>query len=373
MTEDVRFVVIWSRRMTRQFWYSVPDWLQTMEGSAIYFQGTKLGFHGFSNTWFFIKILSVLNLVTLGYPWLTAAYLSIVSFAGCWFLARTILRLFPAVPPLSAALALLIWPSCIYWTSGITKEALLTGSVLGCTAWVVTWAYGSDQVQPLTVVWTLLLAYVAFKMRFFFSIFLLAGLGILLLIRTIQYMGSLRSWWSQLVFFGFLFSGGAWAASEVVPVFRANKFTNQVITTYRGMSQLSVGKPLIVYQDLKPTLSSIAQHAPVAIFNTLSRPWPGESPDLRYQLLGLENVGLLGLLVVSLLGVIRKKAGTLPFALVLVFLWYCVVVALFIGLTTPNLGTLTRYRTAFLPFLLLLLLQNDYAAAVLRRLPWPRK
>jgi hypothetical protein len=39
-----------------------------------------------------------------------------------------------------------------------------------------------------------------------------------------------------------------------------------------------------------------------------------------------------------------------------------------IGLTTPNFGSLNRYRSELLPFLLLLLLQNDYAAALLQRL-----
>ena len=42
--------------------------------------------------------------------------------------------------------------------------------------------------------------------------------------------------------------------------------------------------------------------------------------------------------------------------------------AALIGLSTPNLGTLHRYRAALLPWLLLLLLQNDYARAGLRRL-----
>jgi hypothetical protein len=44
------------------------------------------------------------------------------------------------------------------------------------------------------------------------------------------------------------------------------------------------------------------------------------------------------------------------------------VLAGLIGLSTPNLGTLLRYRTVLLPWLLWLLLQNDYARRLLRRL-----
>ena len=45
---------------------------------------------------------------------------------------------------------------------------------------------------------------------------------------------------------------------------------------------------------------------------------------------------------------------------------FCFILAALMGLTTPNLGTLSRNRSGLLPFFLLLLLQNDYAATLLR-------
>jgi hypothetical protein len=41
---------------------------------------------------------------------------------------------------------------------------------------------------------------------------------------------------------------------------------------------------------------------------------------------------------------------------VLVLLCYCLVIAALIGLSTPNVGTLSRYKTAFQPILVFLLL-----------------
>ena len=43
------------------------------------------------------------------------------------------------------------------------------------------------------------------------------------------------------------------------------------------------------------------------------------------------------------------------------------MLAALLGLSTPNLGTLSRYRVALLPYLLLLLLQNVYVARWLNR------
>ena len=83
---------------------------------------------------------------------------------------------------------------------------------------------------------------------------------------------------------------------------------------------------------------------------------------------GLENLALLLVLGVAGVAVGRGRGGHLPFALVLALLVYCLALALLMGLSTPNLGTLNRYRAALLPPLLLLALQNDYAARLLRRI-----
>jgi hypothetical protein len=83
---------------------------------------------------------------------------------------------------------------------------------------------------------------------------------------------------------------------------------------------------------------------------------------------GLENLVLLLLVGLALLSAAQGRGGHLPFALVLALLVYCSVLAVLIGLSTPNLGTLNRYRSVLLPFVLLLALQNDYVARVLRRL-----
>jgi hypothetical protein len=83
---------------------------------------------------------------------------------------------------------------------------------------------------------------------------------------------------------------------------------------------------------------------------------------------GLENLLLLFLLAWAIWYTIRGKAGKLPFSVVLVVLTYCVLLAALLGLSTPNLGTLNRYRAALLPYLLLLLCQHEGMATWLRKL-----
>jgi MFS-type transporter involved in bile tolerance (Atg22 family) len=106
----------------------------------------------------------------------------------------------------------------------------------------------------------------------------------------------------------------------------------------------------------------------MAVINSVTRPWLGESAQWRYVAGGLENAVLLLLMVGAMLAAWYRKSGRLPFALGLALAIQCLALAVLLGLSTPNLGSLSRYRSELLPFLLLLLLQNDYAAALLGRL-----
>jgi len=119
----------------------------------------------------------------------------------------------------------------------------------------------------------------------------------------------------------------------------------------------------------------LAAHAPLAVANALTRPWPGESWQPLYVAAALENVALLALLTLAAWAAVRGRPGRLPFSLTLGLVVFCLVLAFLIGITTPNLGSLNRYRSGLLPYLLLLLFQNDYAAAAFRRLGlgrWPQ-
>ena len=83
---------------------------------------------------------------------------------------------------------------------------------------------------------------------------------------------------------------------------------------------------------------------------------------------GLENAAILMLFAVAVWAGLRGRIGKLPFGLSVGLSIFCLILAFLIGLTTPNLGSLSRYRSDLLPFLLLLLLQNEYAAKLLSRL-----
>jgi len=132
-------------------------------------------------------------------------------------------------------------------------------------------------------------------------------------------------------------------------------FFRHLVWNYETLLAQSVGKPVIALEDLKPELGSVLLNTPEAVFGTLFRPFIWEGNSVFYMLAGAENILLL-LLFIGAFSFLKPgfKISVPGFFLVLIA--FIAIMCALTGLTTPNFGTLNRYRTVFLPFLVYLLL-----------------
>ncbi|MBC8085139.1 MAG: hypothetical protein H7Z21_18235, partial [Hymenobacter sp.] len=364
---DALYMRRFAAPMTSQLWENPGAWVRTLAGDEFDYQHWFLLYHGYSNTFFMIKLLSVLNLASLSNGWWTGLYLSLFGFVACWMLVRTLAQTFPQAPAGAALMGFLVWPTVVYWSGGVTKESLVLGSAAGLVAVLVRWLYGNKPLSGSSVVGFVLLAVLQFKMRYFFAALLFGALGGLTVVRVVQLLGGARRRWVVVVVFAAFMGAGVWAGSEVSLLFRLNRITSQLLRNYIKLGNDAGERPSIRFREFRPTPESAARNAPQAAWEALSRPWFWEGTP-RYQVAGLENLVLLAVVGVALVAVLRGRAGRLPFALVVAFGFYCLALAVLLGLSTPNLGTLSRYRAAWLPFVVWLALQNEYAARALRRL-----
>jgi hypothetical protein len=354
----------WGQALTAQFWARPGAAWALWQGHEIHAGAQVLDSYQWSNTLFTIKILGLLNLASLGSAWLNGFYLSLICFVGCWVLVRTLARLFPAAPVGAGVVAFLLWPSVVWWAAGITKEALLLVSGAALTALVLSKLYGNEPTNRWQRLgsWLLLgfLAWLHLRMRYFFALPLLGCLLALAGTTLATRRGWLPAGWRwQLLA---LASGLGLAGLLVVavggePVSRGF-VTSQLWQNYLHGIATSSGRPHLVLAGLRPTLGSMASYFPLAAFQALARPWLGESAAPLYVLAGFENLLLLCLVATAAWNVVRGRPGRLPAGLVLALLLYCLVLAGLIGLSTPNLGTLHRYRVIMLPWLLWLSLQG---------------
>jgi hypothetical protein len=92
----------------------------------------------------------------------------------------------------------------------------------------------------------------------------------------------------------------------------------------------------------------------MAFFSGLYRPFVTEVHTIWQVIAALENLLLLILTIAALTNVTRmitSRHRLLIFSLMI----YITLLCVFLALSTPNFGTLSRYRVGFIPFFVLLL------------------
>ena len=312
----------------------------------------------FSNSFFFVRGLSLLNFLTAGDYWLNGLWLSLAAFAGSWLLARELVRVVPGAV-LGARVGALAWPSALFWLSGVSKDALLLAALGAFTAAALRLTYPVVETTTATRRrwWVLLLAsgWLFWKIKFFIAVVAFVALGALALTEWLT--KRLRGRWPRLrAWQVFLVAALALAPLSRVAhrAFRPEYLLLQIPLNQAALQTHNPDQPALRL-PLTASLGSFARYAPAAALGVFTRPWPWEGQGVRWRAAGLENAALLALFAGAVRGWWRRgRPGGLPLlagALLLVV----AVVAVMFGLTTPNLGSLHRYRAALLPFTLFLL------------------
>lgn len=355
-----------------------PDQALAILGQARLYDldGRSREFYKWSQTLFFDKLVALLSLATGGTLWVNACYLSLGCFVASWALVSALRRALPQAPPGAAQVAFLLWPTVLWWTSGLNKEAVIVGAGAGVVALVLPVLYPASGAKRLPwgrlagqLLAALLLAWVLVRMRYFFALPLLGGLLALAGVRVASKRGWLGPGWRAQV--GGLLLGLALLAGVAKllggRLMEIGYFTSEVTLNYQHGLSTSGGRPHLEYAHWQPTAAGLLARAPLAVVYTLTRPWLGEGRQLLYVGAGLENLLLTALVVLALVAAGRGRPGPLPVALVAMLLLYCLLLAAFIGLSTPNLGTLSRYRIVLLPWLLWLVLAANWRTGELLR------
>jgi len=372
---DLARPVRWSRLLAGYFWEHPSQVWPTLQQAEFHVNGQAAYFYRWSNNLFYYKVQALLSSLSGGAIWLNGLYLSLLCFVACWALVRQLAQVFPQASAGAAGIAFLVWPTLLWWTAGLTKETLLVGAGAGVVALALPTIYQGGPASLWRTVGRallgLLLAWVMVRMRYFFALPLLGGLLALAAVHGATRRGWLGSSWlaqgaGLLLVLG-LAGGVALALGGEHLSLRY--FSREVAANYQHGLRTSVGRPHLKYTHWQPTPGSLLRYAPLAAAQTLVRPWPGESAQPLYVGASLENALIASLLGLSFVAAWRGRAGRLPAALVVMLALYCLLLAAFIGLSTPNLGTLSRYRAGLLPWLLLLLLQNEYVCGVLKKIP----
>ncbi len=124
-------------------------------------------------------------------------------------------------------------------------------------------------------------------------------------------------------------------------------------TAYWVYNYIETANSRIIIDPIKPTILSLIAHIPVALDVSMLLPYPWQIHSAMQAIYCGENIFVLLLFTVALF-FIKRPIGNMD--LVLFCLTYCMAMLILIGLVTPILGGIERYKSVVIPFMFILLL-----------------
>jgi len=303
-------------------------------------------------SWLFVKIIGTFMAFTHADYWLLSIWLSLFSLLGIYYLSGKLVDHYPETKD-GVIIAFLLFPSFVFWSSGVMKESVVMPLLCLLVAFFLDLYYGTCKRHVPKAAIALLSLFILWKIRVFYIGVLLPVLLSALLIRGMGTAGLTRRYlkrdYVRLLVFLFIFISCITLVSRAGYHLRFENISRLVYENYQQYEHLSEAGKYITYEHLQPSVSSIIRYAPKAWFSAIFRPnvWDVSSDYLGWILI-LENVFVLIIFGFSLLHLSNllflKKIPVVSLIL------YCTVLAIFLAISSPNFGSLSRYRIGFMPF-----------------------
>ncbi|MCC6385405.1 MAG: hypothetical protein LC117_00220 [Bacteroidia bacterium] len=294
-----------------------------------------------------IRINALIRFVSFGVYYVHIVFFCFFSLTGLQLFYRLMRRhiwhnrkLFFAV--------LFLFPSLIFWTSGILKEGVLiagTGMLLFGLKGAVILHPHKPRLLGYAITGLLIMAFV----KPYVLILLLPGIiawlwsalttnrNVLRKFLTVYFMYS-------LLIFNLHYFSPALHATEILYY----KQHNSIVFVDYKQSKSIIHPPLI-----KPDTWSILRQSPASVIQTLIHPSITKAHNQLSWISAFENIFLILCCLMPVLFFRRPAKKSL--ALLFLSLFFVVSLYAVIGMTTTTAGSLVRYKTPALPFLFFIL------------------
>jgi len=290
------------------------------------------------------KIGSIFNIICFNSYIAIAMFFGFFSFLGCWYIFRIFYQFFPDFKQQLAILCLFL-PSLWFWGTGILKDPV---SLFGLG--IVVFNVFTNNKN-----WFRRLLLIAFgsSVLLFTKSYIFSALSLALILAcSIQILKKFNLL-GKLVFFviitmvlGLLYSR---ISNLILDSFIEIITTSQLfLNSYSSVSDEGTGN---LVTQIDPTAFGFLKLTLQGLVNVFLRPFPWEIRKIIYLFSILENL-LLYYILFKKIKVVQIAAPSLKSVIFIRFsIWFFIILGIIVGITTFNLGTISRYRVPALPFL----------------------
>jgi hypothetical protein len=290
---------------------------------------------------FFIKILSIFNIFSLGNYYTNVIFYSFISLFGPVAIYRVMSDVYPG-KKWQLVISVFLIPSFLFWASGLHKEGLI---FLGFSLVIYNFYFAlkNKKASASNVLLTLLGLAMVLIFRNFLIINLLPAL-IAWLLASKFFKKPLTAFGICYIFFVIFFFTAKYVSSAL-------DFPQVVVDKQKSFVALH-GNTSVPMKKLEPDFSSFIFNTPQTISLSILRPYPSDVRHIFSLAAAVETDILLLLFLVFLFFHEKRKDQNRS----VIFIYFCLFLSLSvlitIGYSVNNLGAIVRYRSIILPFLL---------------------
>ncbi len=307
-----------------------------------------------------IRYDALLNLFTQGNLYLNLIISAFVAFVGSCFLAL-VMKKFANGRKFIVAISAFLIPSVAFWSSGPMKECLVMFSV-GVLAY--SWMSLCEKFGLKKLFVAILSAFLLILAKFYVLMAMIPGMILFCLPSKIGSKKLLISFVGifAIVITLFFFSGKLFGYDLVDTIVKKqHDFINMVnVEASDASSNIEIG-------ELESNFISFAKNLVPAYINVIIRPFVTEADSFVKMVCCAENIAVLILFIYMCLRF--KPIDNKQLKFVLFTLSFMLVFYALIGLTTPNLGALVRYKIPAMPFILFAMLMCTNFEKLKNKLP----
>lgn len=316
------------------------------------------GYFGIASNLFVMKISAILSFLSFNKYLIITLFFGFFSFAGLWRLFLVFVNINKHKQVKLLAWSVLFIPSVWFWGSGLIKDSICIGGIGFIIHYLYT-LFVKKEFSIMSIIWLVAVVYIVAVIKSYIIIALALGVSVFIFYNFLKPF-------KNIVLRAFIIVG--FILVMLVITFITN-FTDQLkLLAEESMVQVDSFKrnyeavqnedersrATLELNETNLSLAGMITHSPVAIFTCLFRPFIWESQKIFILLSAFESLLLLAgtvyiIIKLRFFGFFRAIFDN-PF--VLISFLIAVFLALIIGFTTYNFGTMARYKIILLPFYL---------------------
>jgi hypothetical protein len=305
-------------------------------------------------SFFFTILLTMTNVLSGDNYWISSLWFSLFSFCGTWYFVKAVSREIPHLR-VAAVVSFLFWPSVVFWSSGIVKESVAFGS-LCFLAGVFVALMNNKRLHFLEYAGVALAIWLLLGLKYYWAALFIPSVSTCLAVHWFV-ENRIRTGWKLVLSWFAIFGLFCFAASFTHPNFYLSGFLEMIRSNHDEFVEISNPANLIIYSRPVETWLDVIVNAPWALVSGLFRPLLFEPVSVTGHIGSLENFAMIVLTIVSLVNL--RRTDRLGGLFIITTLTYICLLCIFLSLSTPNFGTLSRYRIGFLPFFVMLVVSNN--------------